>query len=224
MLRHLPSLYFGYAYLHTIATASSWMLNMVRDKKDWQGLVVDIDQPDLQVPARLRSIIDPVQSYPPSSPPVSHPDRCGGGSSSILPLEVTRCLPSFYFEHAYLHALATTSSWMLNAARDKNNWQGSVIDVDRPELRLSTCLLSIVDLLTLAASLTRNHRMTDNVIVNQHMLEALPWECIFKITSNPCENEHMASVTRCYDFFGGQCLDGGNIRLLLWMSSKLVLT
>ncbi|CAE7220712.1 unnamed protein product [Symbiodinium sp. CCMP2592] len=98
---------------------------------------------------------------------VADMDRCGGSSEGIeddtcgsetrasaisvfLPVEVMRHLPSFYFDHAYLHALATVSSWTLNMVRDKKNWQGLVVDIDQPDLQLPARLRSMMDLLSLA--------------------------------------------------------------------------
>ena len=38
------------------------LLIMIRDKGIWQDLVVDIDQPDLQIPPRLRSMVSLLSS------------------------------------------------------------------------------------------------------------------------------------------------------------------
>ena len=62
VVERLPVFFFDHNYLHALAAASSTMLSVVRDKKNWQGLVVDIEQPDLLVSARLRSMIDLLSS------------------------------------------------------------------------------------------------------------------------------------------------------------------
>ncbi|CAE7478378.1 unnamed protein product [Symbiodinium sp. CCMP2592] len=78
-----------------------------------------------------------------------HNDRCGG-SGVVLPVEVLGYLPSFYFEHDYLHALAAASSRMLSLVRDKTHWQDLVVDIDRPDLLVSARLRSMIDLLSRA--------------------------------------------------------------------------
>ena len=77
----------------------------------------------------------------------------------VLPLEVIRHLPTF-FDHAYLHALASSSRWMLCRVRDKGNWLGLDVDVDQRDLQQPHRLRGMVDLLTMAR----------NVCVNLHQL------------------------------------------------------
>ena len=78
----------------------------------------------------------------------------------VLPLEVIRHLPTFFFDHAYLHALASSSRWMLCRVRDKGNWLGLDVDVDQRDLQQPHRLRGMVDLLTMAR----------NVCVNLHQL------------------------------------------------------
>ena len=78
----------------------------------------------------------------------------------VLPLEVIRHLPTFFFDHAYLHALASASQWMLCRVRDKGNWLGLDVDVDQRDLQQPHRLRGMVDLLTMAR----------NVCVNLHQL------------------------------------------------------
>ena len=62
LMGHLASFYFDRVYLRALAASSSSMLIMIRDKGIWQDLVVDIDQPDLQIPPRLRSMVSLLSS------------------------------------------------------------------------------------------------------------------------------------------------------------------
>ena len=93
-----------------------------------------------------------------SAASLSSPRTRAAPLSTSLPVEVLGCMPGYFFDYHYLHALAMASRAMLMATRNKAHWSGLHVNADQPSLEVARRLRSVVDLSSKAKMISVNLR------------------------------------------------------------------